>query len=80
MAPGMCLSTKSTPTPDMNSNACTAHGSCAWKRANSSSAASGEATAHSATAVSRGRGASFSTAAVMTPSVPSEPTKSWRRQ
>ena len=40
----------------------------------------GEATAQSATAASRGRGTSFSTAAVMTPSVPSEPTKSWRRQ
>ena len=40
---------------------------------NSSSAASGEGTAHSATTTSRGRGTSFSTAAVMMPSVPSRP-------
>ena len=43
-------------------------------------AAAALGTAHSATSVSVGRGASFSTAAVMMPSVPSAPTNSWRRQ
>ena len=64
------------PCPDISSNALIAAGSCDWKRPNSCSAASGEATAHSATQTSRGRGTSFSTAAVMMPSVPSEPTNS----
>ncbi len=68
------------PAPDMYSNATSAPGSCVWKRVNKSSAASGEGRAHNATAVSRGRGTSFSTAAVMTPSVPSAPTNNWRRQ
>ena len=80
MAPAMCRSTKSVPSPDISSNALIAAGSCDWKRPNRSSAASGEATAHNATQISRGRGTSFSTAAVMMPSVPSEPTNNWRRQ
>ena len=76
----MCFSTNAVPRPDISSNALIAAASCAWKRANNSSASSGEATAQNATAISRGRGASFSTAAVMMPSVPSDPTNNWRRQ
>ena len=64
----------------MYSKAWIAAGSCRCSRLNNSSAASGEPTAHSATAISRGCGYSFSTAAVMMPSVPSLPTNSWRRQ
>ena len=45
-----------------------------------SSAACTEGTAQRASARLRGRGTSFRTPAVMMPSVPSAPTKSWRRQ
>ena len=54
--PGMCRSTSSTPSADMYSYAWIAASSCCCSRWNRSSAASGEGTAHSATAVSRGRG------------------------
>ena len=40
---------------------------------------SGEGTPMNAVSTARGRGNSFSTAAVMMPSVPSAPTKMWRR-
>ena len=56
------------PSPDMYSNACTEAGSCAWNRLNRSErrrAATAPRT--SATSTSRGRGTSFSTAAVMMP-------------
>ena len=68
------------PRPDMYSKACTAAGVVRLEAREQASAASGEGTAQSATSVSRGRGANFSTAAVMMPSVPSAPTNSWRRQ
>ncbi len=76
----MWRSTKPMPAPDMYSNATSAAGSSACNRPSSAVAARTEASAHSATSRSRGRGASFSTAAVMIPSVPSLPTNSWRRQ
>ena len=51
--------------------------SCAMPR--SSSAASAEATPATAVSTERGRGTSRSTAAVMTPSVPSAPMKRFFR-
>ena len=68
------------PGPDMYSKACTAAGIVRLEAAEQIQRCLGRGTAQNATAVSRGRGTSFSTAAVMMPSVPSEPTNNWRRQ
>ena len=80
IAPGICAITSAIPAPDMYSKAWIAAASSRWHWPKSLSAASSDGTAQSATASSRGRGQSFRTAAVMIPSVPSLPTKSWRRQ
>ena len=76
----MWRSTSAMPGPDMYSNAWMLPGSWRRKRPNRSSAASGEGTAHNATATSAGAATSLSTAAVMKPRVPSLPTNNWRRQ
>ena len=77
--PVPCLSTNSMPTRAISSKLVTPPPARSCARLSSSSAACGEGTPTKAVSTARGRGNSFSTAAVMMPSVPSAPMNRFLR-
>ena len=77
--PATCLSTSAIAADEISSKAVSSPASRPRACASNASACSGESRPAIATACPAGRGNSFSTAAVMTPSVPSEPMNRSRR-